>query len=89
MTQKHEVDATTLFLERIIMTKTKMVSWEEACSMLGVSSRDDDALSSLIREGFLTPIYLGERTMFYRSEVEHVAEMFGLGLEGDKQEIMK
>lgn len=69
------------------MPRSNFLTWDEVCAMLKVSSHEeDDALSSVIRAEYLTPISLGERAIFRRSEVERVAEMFGLQLEGDKQE---
>ena len=64
-------------------THTKnLMTWNETCARLEVSSdEDDNALSSVIQEGYLTPIFLGEKTRFHRHQVERVAEVFGLGSE--------
>lgn len=62
--------------------KTNTISLEEACSRLNCSADDEsNDLDSVIRQGYLTPLRLGDLTRFYRSEVERVAEMFGLGSE--------
>lgn len=58
----------------------ELMTPEEACAQLGCSPNNEpDDLSSVIQQGFLDPIRLGDRMLFHRSEVERVAEMFRLG----------
>jgi hypothetical protein len=60
-------------------TNNNLMTWDETCDRLECShDEEDNALSSVIQEGYLTPIYLGDRTRFYRNQVESLAEKFGL-----------
>ena len=69
-------------------TKTNdLMTWDETCDRLQCShDEEDNALSSVIQEGYLTPIYLGDLIRFYRRQVESLAEKFGLGTDEEEAE---